>query len=558
MDDQRLAQLLDDYFNGALCAEDKVELEQMLLQYPAAREAFWDQGGWEALYDEWGGEHWGREALKLAPMGESLEPMGASLGPAREPLAPISALPAPARPSLLHRIITGPWLVPLSAAAVITVLATWGLYLLLPRSVEYRQAAASDPRGTGVAVLRNIAGVTWTDGSPARSAGATLEPGWLRFKSGMVVIEFFSGARVLLEGPAELELRSGNEAFCQSGRLRAEVPAQAHGFTVATSRFNVVDLGTAFGLQVSADGSGQVKVLQGQVELRQGGVVHALKAGFGASVDAAGAVSDASLSDALFPAEDEFQRRADAATEQRRREWRASVDEIAKWPALRAHFTFEPQSTWDQVLRNRAPDGTDGAIVGARWIGGRWARKSGLEFQSASDRVRFDLPGESDSMSIAAWVRVDALENLFSSLVMSDGDVPGGVRWGIKQPGSVALGVWPLGGQDQECDSNVVFSPGRGSEWTHLAVVIDSAARQVRHYVNGLQTSVVPYAPAGPLRIGRAEIGNWNDGSERSTHSIRNLNGRIDEAMVFGRALKPQEVARLWSLGRPELETSLP
>jgi Concanavalin A-like lectin/glucanases superfamily len=544
MDDQHLAQLLEDYFNGSLSPEDKTELEQMLLQYPAARETFWECGGWEALYEQWGGEYWGREGLKLTP--------------AEEPVASLQMLPPPPRPSLVHRIIMGPWLVPLSAAAVITVLATWGLYLLLPRSVEYRQAAASDPRGTGVAVLRDIAGVVWADEAPARSAGATLEPGWLRFKSGMVVIEFFSGARVLLEGPAELDLRSGNEAFCKSGRLRAQVPAQAHGFMVATSRFNVVDLGTAFGLQVSADGSGQVKVLQGQVELRQGGVVHPLKAGFGASVDAAGAVSDASLSDTLFPAEDDFQRRADAATEQRRREWRASFDEIAAWPALRAHFTFEPQSTWDQVLRNRAPGGTDGAIVGARWIGGRWARKSGLEFQSASDRVRFDLPGESDSMSLAAWVRVDALENLLSGLVMSDGDAPGGVRWGIKQPGNVALGVWPVGGQDQDCDSNVVFSPGRGSEWTHLAVVIDSTTRQVRHYVNGIRTSAAPYVPAGPLRIGRAEIGNWNDGSQRSTHSIRNLNGRVDEVMVFGRALKPEEVVRLWSLGRPEMQTPLP
>jgi hypothetical protein len=553
MDDQRLAQLLEDYFNGALCAEDKIELEQMLLQYPAARESFWECGGWEALYEEWGGEYWGREGLKLAPLSKRNE-RSDSRGPL-ESIEPPSLAPLA---SLVHRIIVGPWLLPLSAAAVITVLATWGLYHLLPRSVEYRQAAASDPRGMGVAVLRHSASVVWTDASQARSAGATLEPGWLRLKSGMVVLEFFSGARVLLEGPAELELRSGNEAFCKSGRLRAEVPTQAHGFTVATSRFNVVDLGTAFGLQVSADGSGQVKVLQGQVELRQGVVVHALKAGFGASVDAEGIVKDAPVNDMLFPTEDDFQRRADAATEQRRREWRASVDEIATWPGLRAHFTFEPQSTWDQVLRNRAVGGTDGAIVGARWIGGRWARKSALEFQSASDRVRFDLPGESDSISLAAWVRVDALESVLSGLVMSDGDAPGGVRWGIKQPGNIALGVWPLSGQDQECDSNVVFSPGRGSEWTHLAVVIDAKARQVRHYVNGLQSSVAPYVPAGALRIGRAELGNWNDGSESSTHSIRNLNGRMDEVMIFNRALKPEEVVRLWSLGRPEMENSLP
>ena len=71
MDDQRLSQLLEDYFDRALGAAEKVELEQMLLQYPAARERFWEAGAWEALYDEWGAEHWGREGLKLAPFKEA-------------------------------------------------------------------------------------------------------------------------------------------------------------------------------------------------------------------------------------------------------------------------------------------------------------------------------------------------------------------------------------------------------------------------------------------------------------------------------------------------------
>lgn len=535
MDERRLSQLLEDYFDGTLASGDKLELEQMLLQYPAARERFWESGSWEALYDQWGGEHWGREGLKLET---AIEP------------APAVVRPVP----FFQRIIAGPWLIPLSAAAVITVLATWALYQLLPRSVEYRDVATAtvDPRGSGVAVLRHVAGAVWEEGTPQRGDGATLEPGWLKLKSGMAAIDFFSGARVIIEGPAELELQSGSEAFCQSGRLRAEVPPQAHGFTIKSSRFSVVDLGTAFGLQVSQDGSGQVKVLQGKVELRQGAKVLPMKAGSAATVDSVGVVADATVSDAVFPSEDELQQLSEVATEQRRREWRSGLDEVGVWPGLVAQFAFEPQSTWDPVLRNRVPGGTDGAIVGARWTGGRWARKSGLEFQSGSDRVRVDAPGEFESMSFAAWVRVDALENPYSSLLMSDGDVPGAVHWGIKQPGAMTLDVWPLVGPRQECDSGVVFSPGRGSEWMHLAVVIDAASRQVQHFVNGQLAGTAPFIPTGPMRVGRAEIGNWNDGTGKSTYSIRNLNGRVDELDVFGRALTNTEIMRLWMLGRTE------
>ena len=39
-------------------------------------------------------------------------------------------------------------------------------------------------------------------------------------KSGHAQIEFYSGARVILEGPAEFELISRTEAFCKRGKLR--------------------------------------------------------------------------------------------------------------------------------------------------------------------------------------------------------------------------------------------------------------------------------------------------------------------------------------------------
>jgi len=116
----------------------------------------------------------------------------------------------------------------------------------------------------------------------------------------------------------------------------------------------------------------------------------------------------------------------------------------------------------------------------------------------------------------------------------------------------MTLDVWPLVGPRQECDSGVVFSPARGNEWMHLAVVIDASARQVQHYVNGQLAATAQFIPTGPMRVAQAEIGNWNDGSGKSTYSLRNLNGRVDELVIFGRALKNSEILRLWMLGRTE------
>ena len=274
-----------------------------------------------------------------------------------------------------------------------------------------------------------------------------------------------------------------------------------------------------------------------------------MKAGASASVDSAGAVRECRVSDALFPTEDDLQQLAEVATEQRRREWRSSLDEVGIWPGLLAHFAFEPQSSWDPVLRNRVPGGRMARLwrpLDQRTLA---AQERALEFQSGSDRVRLDAPGEYESMSIASWMRVDALENPFSGLLMSDGEVPGAVHWGIKQAGNIALDVWPLVGPRQECGSGVVFSPGRGSEWTHLAVVIDASTRQVRHYMNGQSGGDGAVYSHGTHAHRAAEIGNWNDGSGKSTYSLRNLNGRVDELVIFGRALKPEEIARLWSSG---------
>ena len=95
-----------------------------------------------------------------------------------------------------------------------------------------------------VAVLLGAPGAEWENtGLPTR-AGTPLPPGPLRLKSGLAQIEFYSGATVIVQGPAELELLSANSVYCTRGKLRATVPPQAHGFTIRTPKLELVDRGT--------------------------------------------------------------------------------------------------------------------------------------------------------------------------------------------------------------------------------------------------------------------------------------------------------------------------
>src|SRR5439155_3832102 len=118
-----------------------------------------------------------------------------------------------------------------------------------------------------VAMLRRVVEAQWNQRGETPRLGAPLEPGWLRLKSGLAQIVFYSGARVVIEGPAEFQLLSPSEASCRGGKLTAEVPLQAHGFRVHTPQMNVTDLGTTFGLDVK-ERQTELHVFKGNVEFQ--------------------------------------------------------------------------------------------------------------------------------------------------------------------------------------------------------------------------------------------------------------------------------------------------
>ena len=71
------------------------------------------------------------------------------------------------------------------------------------------------------------------------------------------------------------------------------------------------------------------------------------------------------------------------------------------------HFDFKNRMSSDWTLRNATTNDSapDGIIVGCQWTEGRWPGKRALEFRSVSDRVRLDVPGEFEALTLSAPVQ---------------------------------------------------------------------------------------------------------------------------------------------------------
>lgn len=432
-------------------------------------------------------------------------------------------------------------------AACITMLGAWALR----QAAEYK-ASSYEATTASVAVLTRGVNLEWEADSTAPVPGSPLSPGWLRLKSGLAQIEFYQGARVLIEGPAALQLVSSGEAFCTAGKLSAHVPPQAKGFRINTPKGTIVDLGTEFGLDLN-DASSEVHVFKGEVELhRPSSPMQSLKEGQAATFAAptmlaANAATFASLNDlgerTAVSQRTQFQR------------WQAASTGWNNDPGLRLRFDFQ-DNVESRSLQNLARQGAgvpDGSIVGGAWTEGRWPGKRALEFRNVSDRVRLSLPGDVESLTMATWVRVNGLDRAFNSLFMCEGWGGGKIHWQITREGKVRLGVSSRDSKPHvDYDSPALFTPERFGQWTHLAVVFDPVAKEVRHYANGDLVAKIPAKAVFPLHLAMAELGNWNDRPGKDGVAIRHLSGAMDEFSLYARALDDAEIATQYQAGSPE------
>lgn len=150
------------------------------------------------------------------------------------------------------------------AAVVLGVIAFWTLF---PSDEAPHQAARYVPAGCKIA---DVLDAHWAGNFASLKTGENVPTNELRLESGVVQLAFATGAKVAVEGPAILKLMERNGIVLMQGRLSAEVPKPAAGFTVRTPNATVVDLGTRFGVNAKNRDSSEVDVFQGKVHVTEG------------------------------------------------------------------------------------------------------------------------------------------------------------------------------------------------------------------------------------------------------------------------------------------------
>ncbi len=405
---------------------------------------------------------------------------------------------------------------------------------------------------SSVAVLSRGVNLQWDNAVSAPALNSPLPPGLLRLQNGVAEIEFFQGARLCVEGPAEIRLVSAGEAFCRYGKFSAHVPPQARGFRLGTPKGEIVDLGTDFGLDLN-DSAPELHVFKGEVELYQPQTqVRKLTTGAATSLAKSAAPQTLAANAAAFTSSHDLDALVTASRREAFTRWQEASGRWNDDPSTRLHLDFQDKKG-SRSLRNAASHGSDiaaGTIVGCNWTEGRWPGKRALQFRSVSDRVRLNVPGEYRQLTLSAWVQLHSLSTRQSqsSICMSQGIEAGGVHWQVLHDGSICLGVVFSSHPSVTDDyiSPVVFTPERFGQWVHLAAVFDSAAKEVRFYVNGQRLSRHPLKRAVLPKPALTELGNWIPSPDyRGSHAVRNFVGCMDDFSLYARALSDAEVRQL-------------
>jgi len=533
MKEKEILQLCDDLREGSISAADFLRLEAELIVDPTARHLYYERCKLETL-------------LEAEAKAEQSDPHAQASAPSNQ-LAFADRSPLP---------LWLPWAL---AAGLLGLLIAVSTVSLQSRS----NTDVAESVAAGFGVVGNADNAVWADQPAALAEGALLPGGPFRLKSGVAQLELFSGVALVVEGPAEFEIHSAMEMSLQSGRIRALVPPAAQGFRVQLSEGEIVDLGTEFAVDLSGQET-EVHVLDGEVEWHA--VDQPKRQLLGGS-----ALRLQSPEQAIVADPSRFQSIADLQESRLRRledsqlRWRETRDRLLNDPRVVVYYPMDAADGWNRTIENAATSGPafDGSIIAAVRGKGRWEKqKDALDFRPAGSRVRLSVPGEFQALTFSVWAKIDSIEREFNSLFLTDSYETGEPHWQITREGQLFLSVrareeWIS--KAKSVHSPVLSSPFWDSttsgRWVHLASTIDLRTRVVAHYLDGerihretLSEDLTPDV----IRIGSSTLGNWSlPLRDDPSFAIRNLNGSIDEFILFAESLSAKEISVLHQTGRP-------
>ena len=423
--------------------------------------------------------------------------------------------------------------------------------LFFPSSARRSDPVSAPAREEFVARLTAAKDSEWHDKAAVLQPGAYLRRGQrIELDAGYLEITFDSGARVVIEGAASLDINSAWDATLRHGTLKASVPAEAIGFRISNPFVDVFDLGTEFTIIADAKGATEVLVNKGAVEAAprtSGDFETILLRENEARRFAESGVSDVSDRErklALFNQPLALERFAPAI---KYVHW--AFDETTG--ALRADGPLAVAGASDVELLAAPPAAKPTRVESGRQ---RALRFDGQTYAKAR------LMGISSSMprTVAFWVKVpveaqplDTWMVAWGTKLRKLGYRPVHISWN-RRPGDGALGALRTDFGGGHAIGTMSLRDGK---WHHIAVYFavgenpDSPV-QVKQYVDGrLESStIVPGLVRAPAGKGDATIADTVWLGYRLTgrkQEGRRFRGEIDELFIADRALQPSEIVSL-------------
>ena len=521
--------LIDALLDADITEADFLRLEAELHVDPAARRAYYD-----------------RQKLHLLLTNEA-----AVLGAA-------AARPTVQKQLLSRRPLFSSNLLALAAALV----ALFSVTALVWQSVQAPDIAQTEEtRAAGYAVLAGQSDPVWAAATPI-AEGDLIPAGPLHLQSGVARLELFSGVSVVLEGDAQFEILSDMEMKVSRGKVRARVPEAATGFRIHMPDGDVVDLGTEFALDVS-DTKSEVHVLDGEIEWHPGNAAMQLMTqGQAVRKLATGPDEKITADPSRFIGIEELHQRADAGRLQRRQQWLNYSRKMSADPRVVVHYRMTDSALDQRRVINHAAETMNGAIVAAAPSTDRFGQSNAaLDFSPTGSRVRLQVPDELGSLTFVTWVKINSLDRLYNSLFLTDGHDLREPHWQIMNDGRIFFSVKKRDAGKGLSDKHIYYSPtvwtpAMSGQWMMIATVHDLDANAVTHYINGepVSTEAIPAKDrVESVSIGAASLGNWSEPEYRKgpEFAVRNLNGSMDEFMLFKAALSAADILQIYENGKP-------
>jgi hypothetical protein len=439
-----------------------------------------------------------------------------------------------------------------------------------------------------LAVLSKAIGVEW-QGEYRPSVGDSLIAGELSLRKGTVQLEFLSGVRLLIEGPAVVEMRAVDEVRLKHGLASCFVSEMGRGFRMLTSDMEVIDLGTAFSLDVREGQASEVHVLEGSVEIKSGAQeTMELREQHAIRMSPAGPLNVA-FAPERFPKPAALESQQQLFQAIRFEKWSELSRKLQSDPSLLLYFAFDKVSSNTFELDNRAQDpsrATSGVIIGCSWDQGRWPHKPALLYRQPTDRVLFQVAGAHQQLTFVIWARIDALTQPLTSLLMTEeplrrvtlNPLPQITHHNladIRTATEVRAVRWELFGPEPRLSLAVGYrqdkskllaytsfhaahdfpSPLNWGKWCCLAVTCDTETGRVIQYYNGQKIHSGRLKHSDPIVLDYMTLGNLSVSDEEVERSAglarRRFYGAFDELLIAERILSDQELSEIYRIGQP-------